>query len=203
MKLSLLLLSAAALVAGAAAVTAAPQTGAAAPNFTLVDTNGQTHSLADFKGKTVVLEWTNHECPFVVKHYSGKNMQNLQKKWTGQGVVWLQIVSSAPGAQGFVNASQGNELRKTAGHAATAMLLDPEGTVGKLYNARTTPHMYVINPQGVLVYQGAIDSKRSASAADIATSVNYVDQALTEMMAGKPVSQPETQPYGCSVKYKN
>lgn len=185
----------------AAPAVAAPQIGQAAPAFSATDTNGKGHNLADFKGKYVVLEWTNHECPFVVKHYGSSNMQNLQKETTAQGVVWLSINSSAEGKQGYVTAAEANELTTSRAASPTAVLLDPKGELGKLYDAKVTPHMFVINPEGVLIYNGAIDSVPSARAEDIATAVNYVRQALAEAKAGKPVSVPATKPYGCSVKY--
>jgi hypothetical protein len=185
--------------------SAAPELkiGAPAPNFTATDSNGKKHSLSDFKGKTVVLEWTNHECPFVKKHYETNNMQKLQKSATSQGVIWLSVVSSAPGKQGFVNGAKANELTKSRNASPTAVLLDPDGTLGKLYGARTTPHMFVIAPNGNLAYMGAIDDKPTANKDDVATAKNYVAEALSAIKAGKPVPTPTTQPYGCSVKYAN
>ncbi len=182
---------------------AAPEVkiGAPAPNFTATDSNGKKHSLSDFKGKTVVLEWTNHDCPFVKKHYETNNMQKLQKSATADGVIWLSVVSSAPGQQGFVNGAKANELTKSRNASPTAVLLDPEGTLGRLYGARTTPHMFVIAPNGNLVYMGAIDDKPTANKDDVATARNYVQEALNAIKAGKPVPTPTTQPYGCSVKY--
>jgi peroxiredoxin len=175
--------------------------GQPAPNFTLSDTNGKNHSLSNFQGKFVVLEWTNHDCPFVRKHYDSQNMQNLQKAYTGKGVVWLTINSSAPGKQGHFSPETWNELTKTKGASPTAVLLDTDGKVGKMYGAQTTPHMYVIDPKGTLVYQGAIDSTPSADSDDIPKSKNYTQAALDESMAGKNVSTPSTKSYGCSVKY--
>ncbi len=172
-----------------------------APNFTLTDTNGQSHSLSDFRGKTVVLEWTNHDCPFVVKHYKPKAMQALQAEATADGVIWLSIISSAEGKQGYVTPEQANAIRAEHGIASTAMLLDTSGEVGRLYAAKTTPHMYIINAEGILVYQGAIDSIASANANDIAKADNYVRLALASLKAGEPIANPTTQPYGCSVKY--
>lgn len=177
-------------------------TGAAAPDFTLTDTSGTSHKLSDFKGKTVVLEWVNHGCPFVVKHYSKGNMQGLQADYTGKGVVWLSICSSAEGKQGHYTAEGWQKLNAEKGGKATAILLDAEGTVGKLYGAKTTPHMYVINADGTLVYQGAIDDKASTEADDIPGAKNYVAAALDEVLAGKAVTVGQTKPYGCSVKYK-
>lgn len=177
------------------------ETGAQAPDFTLTDTNGVTHSLSDFEGKHVVLEWTNHQCPFVVKHYASGNMQELQKKYTEKGVVWLTIVSSAPGQQGYVDADKGKKLMKEHKFAATAKLLDPEGEAGRTYAARTTPHMYVISPEGKLIYQGAIDDDRSANPKKAKTAHNYVAAALDASMKGEEIKAASTQPYGCSVKY--
>ena len=186
----------------AAGVRAEVTTGAAAPDFTLTDTSGTSHNLSDFKGKVVVLEWVNHGCPFVVKHYSPGNMQGLQADYTSKGVVWLSICSSAEGKQGYYTAEGWQKLNAEKGGKATAILLDPEGTVGKLYGAKTTPHMYVINAEGTLVYQGAIDDKPSTDSDDIPGAKNYVKAALDEVLAGKPVTIGQTKPYGCGVKYK-
>ena len=175
--------------------------GKAAPNFALPDTNGKTHSLADFKGKYVVLEWYQPDCPFVGKQYRSGNMQALQKAYTAKGVVWLSIDSSAPGEEGNYPAGKLNEFAARDGAARTALLLDPAGDVGRLYGAQTTPDMYIINPNGILVYKGAIDNKRSTDLADVKTATNYVKIALDAVMAGKPVSTTSTRPYGCSVKY--
>lgn len=175
--------------------------GAPAPAFTATDTSGKTHHLSDFRGKTVVLEWTNHRCPFVVKHYKTGNMQTLQRAAARDGVVWLTIVSSAPGQQGHVSAAEANGLTASRNAAPAAKILDPSGAIGRAYGARTTPHMYIINPQGALVYAGAIDNNPGRGAATVAGATNYVRQALAELKAGKPVSQPVTQAYGCSVKY--
>lgn len=182
---------------------AAPQTGKPAPEFTLTDSTGKSHKLSDFKGKFVVLEWLNHGCPFVVKHYGSGNMQKLQKEYTGKDVVWLSIVSSAPGKQGHMTPAETNKAKEESGSAATAVLIDEDGTVGRLYDAKTTPHMFVINPEGTLIYMGAIDSVKSPDPADIAGAKNYVKQALDEALAGKPVSEPVTTAYGCGVKYAN
>lgn len=173
----------------------------AAPNFTGVDSNGKTHNLSDFKGKVVVLEWSNHECPFVRKHYGSGNMQKLQKEATGKGVVWLTVLSSAAGQQGYVSASQANELSKSRNASPTAVILDPDGKIGKLYGARTTPHMFVIGADGNMKYMGAIDSIASANAADVAKADNYVRNAVNALVAGKQVTRATTQPYGCTVKY--
>lgn len=176
-------------------------TGDAAPNFTLTDSNGTAHSLSDFKGKHVVLEWINHDCPFVKKHYKSDNMQSLQKEFTEKGVAWLSIASSAPGKQGHYDGAAWNLMTKDKGAQPTAVLLDADGTVGKLYGAQTTPHMYVIDPDGTLIYQGAIDDNPSADPADIAGSENYVRSALDSALAGEPVESGSTKAYGCSVKY--
>lgn len=189
------------LIAAAGTAFSAPQVGQPAPEFTLTDSNGQSHNLSDFKGKFVVLEWLNHGCPFVVKHYESGNMQNLQKEYTGKDVVWLSIVSSAPGKQGHMSPGETNKAKQDKGSAATAVLLDEDGTVGRLYNAKVTPELFVINPDGVLVYAGAIDDKKSTDPADVAGAKNYVKQALDEAMAGQAVSEPTTAAYGCSVKY--
>ncbi|MEM1222960.1 MAG: redoxin domain-containing protein [Verrucomicrobiota bacterium] len=182
-------------------VGSALETGSVAPDFTLNDTTGEMHSLSDFKGKYVVLEWTNHQCPFVKKFYSNGDMQALQKEMTADGVIWLQIVSSAEGKQGYVTAAEGEKLRSSKGHKSTAKLLDPSGDVGKTYSAKTTPHMFIIDPDGVLIYQGAIDSIRSAKASDISEATNYVQAAYASAKAGKPIENATTVPYGCSVKY--
>jgi peroxiredoxin len=174
---------------------------AEAPAFTLTDTNGTEHSLADFKGKVVVLEWFNHGCPFVKKHYDKGNMQALQKTYTDKDVVWLAIISSAEGKQGFDTPEGHNKTAKEKGTNATAILIDADGTVGKAYGAKTTPHMYVIDAEGQLVYQGAIDDKRSTSPDDIASSKNYVSAALDAVLAGEAVEVAKTTPYGCGVKY--
>ena len=195
-------LAALALASLAASASAhAVKVGEPAPAFTATDSNGKQVSLAQYKGKYVVLEWHNQECPFVKKHYGSGNMPKLQKEWTAKQVVWLSIISSAPGKQGAVDGSGANQDVQKHSAAPTATLLDPKGDVGRLYGAKTTPHMFIVNPQGQLIYNGAIDDKSSPDPADIATSKNYVAQALTEAMAGKPVSQPTTPPYGCSVKY--
>lgn len=173
----------------------------AAPNFTLTDTNGQKHSLSDYKGKYVVLEWFNPECPFVKKHYKGGNMQILQKEYTARGVVWLVINSSARGKQGSFTPQGFNKFMTDKSASPSAVLLDTDGKVGHLYGAKTTPQMFVVNPQGVLIYQGAIDDVPSTDAADVARAKNYVRAAIDAAMEGKPVSVATTKSYGCSVKY--
>jgi peroxiredoxin len=172
-----------------------------APEFTLKDSNGATHSLSDFAGKVVVLEWLNHDCPFVRKHYSSGNMQSLQKKYTERGVVWLSINSSAPGKQGHCTPEKANELTAKHEAAPTAVLLDADGTVGRLYGARTTPHMYVIDAKGTLVYNGAIDDKPSTNTKDVAGAKNYVAAAIDAVLAGRSPEVRTSKPYGCSVKY--
>ncbi len=176
--------------------------GQAAPDFTLTDTNGKAVKLSDFKGKYVVLEWFSYDCPFVEKHYGSGNLQNLQKAYTQKGVVWLSINSSAEGKEGFYSASETNSKMQEKGGSPSAILLDSDGKVGKLYGAKTTPHMFIVNPDGNLIYQGAIDDKSSFDPADIAVAKNYVQAALEEAMAGKPVTTASTKSYGCSVKYK-
>lgn len=180
---------------------AAAKVGEPAPAFTATDSHGKPVNLADYKGKTVVLEWTNHECPFVRKHYGSGNMQSLQKDATGKGVVWLSVISSAPGKQGHVDGKKANELTGARGAAPSAVLLDEKGQVGRLYGAKTTPHLFIVNPDGKLVYAGGIDSISSADPADIPKATPFMKVALEESLAGEPVSQAVTAPYGCSVKY--
>ncbi len=182
-----------------AAAPAVP--GQAAPDFSLPGADGKAVSLQALRGKTVVLEWTNHDCPYVRKHYGGGNMQNLQKEAAAQGVVWLQVISSAPGTQGHVDGATAIKLNADRQARPAGTLLDPDGRVGRLYGAKTTPHMYIVNAQGVLVYAGGIDSIPSSKADDIAKAEPYVRTALAELAAGKPVSKASTRPYGCSVKY--
>lgn len=182
-------------------ILADAKVGSPAPDFTTIDSNGVTHSLSNFKGKKVVLEWFNNECPYVVKHYDSKNMQALQKKYTAQDIVWLTINSSAPGKQGHVDGAAANALIKEHESAQTAFLLDADGTIGKLYGARTTPHMYIIDEAGVLQYAGAIDSNSSSRQSTIADATNYVTSALNNLAANKAVDPANTEPYGCSVKY--
>ncbi len=181
----------------------AAKVGEPAPGFSAVDSNGKTQRLSDYKGKFVVLEWHNQGCPYTKKHYASGNMQRLQKEWTAKGVVWLTVISSAPGTQGFVTPTQENEYIKTMNAVPTAAILDPGGTLGHLYAAKTTPHMFIIDPNGTLIYNGAIDDHSSSDPGDIAGSRNYVSSALQEATSGKPITEPATRPYGCSVKYKN
>jgi peroxiredoxin len=176
--------------------------GSSAPAFTLTDTKGKQHNLADYKGKYVVLEWVNFGCPFVKKHYESGNMQATQKKAVEKGVVWLSVCSSAKFKQGHMSAAGWNEEIADRKLASTAVLLDESGAVGKAYGAKTTPHMYIVNPDGVLIYKGAIDDKPTTNKEDVPGARNYVLAALDESMAGKPVSMASTTPYGCSVKYK-
>lgn len=180
---------------------AAAQLGAPAPGFTLTSANGHAVSLADFRGKIVVLEWTNHDCPFVHKHYNSGTMQNLQRDAQAGGVVWLTIISSAPGEQGHVSPAEAQRLSASRGATPTAVLFDPDGKTGRAYGARTTPHMFIITGDGKLAYMGGIDDKPSANAADIATARPHVREALAELTAGKPVSTPQSRPYGCAIKY--
>lgn len=179
----------------------AVEVGSPAPDFSAQDTYGRTHTLFQYKGRFVVLEWHNRECPYTRKHYESGNMQRLQREWTSRGVVWFTVISSAPGQQGYVTAEQENAYVSQVKASPTAVLLDPTGQVGHLYSAKTTPHMLIINPDGVLIYDGAMDDKPTPDQADIAAAKNYVSQALSEAMAGKLVSAPVSRPYGCSVKY--
>ena len=202
MKTKSILITLGSLVTATLFATDVPPVGSAAPDFSLADAKGQTHSLSQYKGKYVVLEWFNPECPFVKKHYGGGNMQKLQAEYTGKGVVWLSIDSSAPGMEGSLTPDQAQKTMSEWKTKQTALLLDPEGKAGRAYGAKNTPDMIVINPEGKIVYEGAIDSKATPNPADISSSTNYVKVALDESMAGKPVSNATTKPYGCSVKYK-
>jgi peroxiredoxin len=181
---------------------AALRVGEPAPGFEGVDTGGNVHRLADYRGKTVVLEWTNHDCPYVRKHYGAGNMQAQQREAAAQGVVWLSIISSAPGKQGHVSPEEAGELTRKRKAAPLAVILDSEGRIGRAYHARTTPHMFIIDASGVLVYMGGMDSISTASPDDIPQATQYIRVALQELAAGKPVSTPVTRPYGCSVKYR-
>lgn len=194
------LLLGAALVAAAGVATAAPKVGQPAPDFSATDTTGKIWKLSDLADKRVVLEWTNHDCPFVRKHYDSGNMQALQRQATAEGVLWLSVISSASGKQGHVDAATADRLSKERDASPTAVLLDPEGTMGRSYGARTTPHMYIID-KGVLVYMGGVDSIRSKNPGDVVKAEQYVSQALASLAAGEPVAKAVTRPYGCSVKY--
>ncbi len=191
----------ASLLLSASLAHAAPEVGNPAPDFTVRDASGTEQTLSKFAGKTVVLEWYNYGCPFVEKHYDSKNMQDLQKEATGDGVVWLTIVSSAPGKQGHLTPAEAQEMKTQTGSNATAILLDEDGAIGKLYGAKTTPEMFVINPAGALIYAGAIDDQPTPDPASLNGAMNYVSAALKEAKSGGPVTVAKTQPYGCSVKY--
>jgi len=173
-----------------------------APDFTLTDSDGNRHSLSDFKGKYVVLEWVNYDCPFVMKHYGSGNMPALQEEYTGKDVVWLSICSSAPGKQGHFETDALKDRMKKEKAVPTAYLIDEDGTVGKMYEARTTPHMYIINPEGTLVYAGGIDNMASTNKDDIPKATNYVREGLNAALEGKTIATKTSKPYGCSVKYK-
>ncbi len=190
------------LTAGAAGVAdAAPAPNKAAPPFAALDTNGDAVELLSLKGKTVVLEWTNHDCPYVRKHYRSGNMQALQKDATENGVVWISIISSAPGRQGYVEALEANAIAEENGAAPSHIVRDPGGEIGKLYAAVTTPHMFVINPAGEIVFMGGIDDKPTADMADISTATNYVRAALDAVADGRTPEVQSARPYGCSIKY--
>lgn len=177
-------------------------TGEKAPEFSLKDVNGKNHTLSEYKGKFVVLEWFNPECPFVRKHYDTKNMQNLQKEFVGKGVIWLTINSSAKGKQGHLEPDTGKKVIAEKGLASTALLLDGDGKVGKMFDAKTTPHMFAIDPKGVIIYQGAIDNKPSINPADVQSADNYIRKSLREALEGKSISTASTSAYGCSIKYE-
>jgi peroxiredoxin len=192
----------------AAAFAVAPsfgqaRVGDAAPAFTATDSHGQVQSLDRYRGKFVVLEWHNQGCPYTRKHYESGNMQNLQKEWTAKGVAWFTVISSAPGHQGYVTSDQENAYVARTHAAPTAVLLDPQGNLGRLYGARTTPQMFVIDPQGKLIYDGAIDDRPTDDVDDVKGADNYVSDALSAAMAGKPVVKSFTRSYGCSVKYSD
>jgi peroxiredoxin len=191
----------AALLALSTGASAALQIGQPAPAFSGVDTAGKTHALSDYLGKVVVLEWTNHDCPYVRKHYDAGNMQAQQREATEDGVVWLSVISSSPGKQGHVSPAKADELTASRGAAPTAVLIDESGDIGRAYKARTTPHMYIIDAEGKLAYMGGIDSIPSARASDIEKATQYVPAALAQLMAGKAADPSITRPYGCSVKY--
>ncbi|MEH6808429.1 MAG: redoxin family protein [Hyphomonas oceanitis] len=197
-------LTAGALIASTANASPLVAPGEPAPAFIGLDSEGQSVSLADFAGKTVVLEWTNDGCPFVQKHYSTppSNMQTLQTEAAADDVVWLSVISSAPGKQGHVSGNEANALTSSRSAAPAHVILDPSGDIGRLYGAKTTPHMFVIKADGTLAYEGAIDSKPSARVDDIDTATNYVRAALTSVAADEPVTVASSKPYGCSVKYE-
>jgi hypothetical protein len=175
--------------------------GTPAPDFKGTDSTGAQHSLSEYRGKFVVLEWANQGCPYDRKHYLSGSMEALQKQWTAKGVVWLSVISSAPGEQGYVTPAEENTYLKTMHAAPTAAILDPDGTIGRLYAAKTTPHIFVIDPTGKLIYQGAIDDKPTTDQEDLKGARNYLSETLTEAMSGKPIQVASTRPYGCNVKY--
>jgi peroxiredoxin len=190
------------LLAAAAAVAAEePEVAQPAPDFSTVDSQGQTRHLADYRGKVVVLEWTNAECPFTRKHYESGNMQSLQSLARDHGVVWLTVISSAPGKQGYVDGAGADQLTKTRHAVPSAVLLDPSGNVGRLYHAKTTPHMFVIDAKGELRYMGGIDSIATPEVSDIPKAEPYLKEAMLAVVDNQPVAHPVTRPYGCSVKY--
>ena len=196
------------LLAGTAALTLAPgdafaaaDVGKPAPAFTATDSNGKTHSLESYRGKIVVLETTNHDCPYVAKHYRAGNMQAQQREAAAKGVVWLTVASSAPGEQGHVTPAQANELTAKRNAAPAAVLIDPESRIARAYAATVTPHMYIVDANGMLVYKGGIDSIATSSDSDIPKATQYVRVALGELQAGKPISNPSTRAYGCTLKY--
>ena len=197
----LLLGGAAVAMMPAMAFANSPDLGKPAPLFTAVDSNGKTWSLADLKGKVVVIETTNHDCPYVGKHYTAKNMQDQQREAAAQGVVWLTSASSAKGEQGYVTAAEANALTKSRDAAPAAVLLDPQSKIARAYGATVTPHMYIVDANGILVYKGGIDSIPSANVADIAKAKQYVRVALREVLAGKQVADASTRAYGCTLKY--
>jgi len=184
-----------------ASAASGPAIGAPAPEFTGTDTNGKTHTLSGLRGKTVVLEWTNDQCPYVRKHYDTNNMQTLQQEATAKGVVWLTVNSSSEGKQGFTTPDEANRIMDREKSRETARILDEAGTIGKAYGAATTPHMFVIDPNGVLVYAGGIDDQSSVSHATVKTANNYVRAALEDLGKGRPVQIATSKPYGCAVKY--
>jgi len=200
-KINLCLFAISVVIWGSSVVFAEVKVGDVAPDFTLTDSLNKEHSLSEYKGKYVVLEWVNFDCPFVIKHYGSQNMQSLQKQYTEKEIIWLSINSSAEGKQGNFSADEINEKIAEREAMPTAYLIDSDGQVGKTYGAKTTPHMYIINPDGYLIYQGAIDDTPSFDPGDIASSENFVKLALSEAMAGQQISNPQTKSYGCSVKY--
>ena len=203
MKTKLLLTAIVTLAASVLYAEGIPPVGSAAPEFSAPDANGKTQSLSEYKGKYVVLEWFNPECPFVKKHYGSDNMQKLQAEYTGKGVVWLTIDSNAPGSEGSITADQAKKIMDSWKTKQTALVLDPESKIAKLYGAKNTPNMVIVGPDGKIVYEGAIDSKATPNPADIPTSTNYVKAALDEALTGKSVSNAQTRPYGCHITYKS
>lgn len=193
--------AAAVLAAASVPAGAVPSVGEKAPAFSETDTAGKTWDLDALAGKGVVLEWTNHDCPYVRKHYGGGNMQALQREAAAAGYVWLSVISSAPGKQGHVSAAEADALTASRDAAPSAVLLDEDGSMGRAYGARTTPHLYVIDPSGILVYMGGIDDRPTSAASDIDGAKNFVRAAIADLAAGRAVAQPVTRPYGCSVKY--
>ena len=189
------------LAAGPALAQSTAKVGQPAPVFQAVDADGKARSLSEFTGKTVILEWTNHDCPYVRKHYNSATMQTLQKDMAKEGVVWLSVISSPVGEQGHVDGAKAKELTKSRDAAPAAVLLDPNSKVARAYGATTTPHMYIVDPKGTLAYMGAIDDKPSSSAASLTGARSYVRQAMAEIKAGKPVTEAATKAYGCAVKY--
>src|SRR5450432_2084490 len=200
MKTKLLVSALTCLASTALFAADSPPVGSTAPDFSVSDSKGNAQSVSQYKGKYVVLEWFNPECPFVKKHYGSGNMQKLQEEFTGKGVVWLSVDSSAAGKEGNLTPDQAEKKMAEWKTHSTALLLDQDGKAGQTYGAKNTPHMFVINPDGKIIYEGAIDSKASPDPADIPSSTNYVKTALDEALAGKTVSNPTTRPYGCSVK---
>src|SRR5712692_765697 len=201
MNTKIILITLTSLSAGAVLAFDPPSVGSAAPDFSLTHAKGEPQSLSQYKGKYVVLEWFNPECPFVKKHYGSGNMQKLQQEYTSKGVVWLTIDSNAPGTEGNLTSEQAAQKMADWKTHQTALLLDPEGKAGRAYGAKNTPNMVVINPEGKLIYEGAIDSKATPNPADIPSSTNYVKVALDESLAGKPVTTANTRPYGCGINY--
>ncbi len=189
-------------VAARPALAAGPDLGQPAPDFAATDTNGKPVKLSDFRGKLVVLEWSNHQCPYVRKHYGAGNMQKTQETARALGVTWITIISSAPGEQGHVDAAEANKIAAERSAKPHHIVLDPKGQIGRLYAARVTPHMFIVGTDGKLLYKGAIDSIRSARQSDIAEAKNYVTAALGEIKAGKPVADADTIAYGCTIHYK-
>jgi peroxiredoxin len=189
------------LLIGGSFAFATPQVGKPAPDFSANGVDGKVYKLSELRGKTVVLEWFNKDCPYVHKYYHSKTMQKLQRRETSKGVVWLTIASSTKGKEGFLTSVSGTKVRNEMGMASTALILDRESKIAKLYSAKTTPHMFVIDKKGLLAYQGAIDDKPSANPETLKGAANYVEAALFALDKGQPVQVSSTTPYGCSVKY--